>query len=204
MNDKEMDEATILGRSREYDETRVLSDAMHAFRRKGYLAVTVKDLEEATGLKAGSIYNSFGDKAGLFEAAFAHYIDAVLRARIAKHAPPAAGLDGLRNLFLSLLREPNGESFGCLITNAAVEFGGVALPAGADEGLRILRDIFADRLAAARRAGALRGEVESAALKLLALYQGILVLVRAGWSKGALEAVITDEFDKLGGTRDES
>jgi AcrR family transcriptional regulator len=193
-----------MGRAREYDEDAVLTGAMHAFRRKGYLAASIKDLEAATGLKGGSIYNSYGDKAGLFEAAMAHYIDAVLRRRIAHHAPQAASLAGLRNLFLSLLHEPNGESLGCLITNTAIEFGGgAALPDGASEGLRILSDTFADRLASAERAGLTPNDVKpaTAALKLLALYQGILVLVRAGWSKAALEPLINQEFDGLEGVR---
>jgi len=55
---------------------------IHAFRRKGYQGVSVRDLEDATGLKMGSIYNSFGDKAGLFDAAFAHYNRVVLQRRI--------------------------------------------------------------------------------------------------------------------------
>lgn len=184
-----------MGRSQEYDEDDVMTGALHAFRRKGYLGVSIKDLEAATGLKGGSIYNSYGDKAGLFEAAFAHYNRAVLRRRIADHAPQADSIDGLRKLFVTLLHEPNDESFGCLITNAAIEFGGGAvLPACIGEGLRILSEAFADRLESAQRAGRLRNGVAVATLasKLLALYQGILVLVRAGWDKGALRTLIDE------------
>ena len=191
-----------MGRPREYDEDAVLAGAMRAFRQKGYAATSIKDLEAATGLTGGSIYNSYGDKAGLFEAAFSHYLGAVLCRRIADHAPEAAGLAGLRQLFLSLLGEPNGEAFGCLITNTAIEFGGDGgtVPAGVVEGFSILADTFADRLEAARRAGQLGGDIEPAteAAKLLALYQGILVLIRAGFDKGALASLINDEFDRLG------
>lgn len=189
-----------MGRSRSYDEEAVLTDAMHAFRRSGYRALSIRDLERATGLKAGSIYNSFGDKAGLFDAAFAHYNRSVLRRRMERYAPVDAGLDGLRDLFLSLLREPNGETFGCLITNVAVELGGDAGPHPlVAEGLGILTDTFADRLAVLQRAGAVRAEVEpqATAVKLLALYQGVLVLVRAMHDIAALERLIIDEFNAL-------
>jgi TetR/AcrR family transcriptional regulator, transcriptional repressor for nem operon len=189
-----------MGRNRSYDEDTVLSGAMHAFRHKGYQAVSIRDLEDATGLKAGSIYNSFGDKAGLFDAAFAHYNRTVLGGRIDRHAPAEAGLDGLRALFLSLLHEPGGEALGCLITNSAVEFGGAVPPHYCvEEGLRLLTLTFADRLDAAWQSGALRAgmEPQAAAVKLLALYQGILVLVRAGHDKAALERLIDDEFDDL-------
>ena len=39
----------------------------------------------------------------------------------------------------------------------------------------------------------------TASTKLLVLYQGILVLVRAGSDKAALTAMIIDEFDNLEG-----
>jgi TetR/AcrR family transcriptional repressor of nem operon len=189
-----------MGRLRAYDENAVLDRAMHAFRRKGYQAVSIRDLEAATGLKAGSLYNSFGDKAGVFNAAFAHYNRTVLQHRLSHHAPAEASLQGLRELFLSLLKEPNDESYGCLITNSAVELGSEDGPhTGVGEGMRILAAAFAERLDAARRAGFLRGTSDpmEGALKLLALYQGILVLVRAGCDKAGLERLILNEFDTL-------
>lgn len=187
-------------RTRSYDENSVLSGAMHAFRRRGYQAVSIRDLEEATGLKAGSIYNSFGDKAGLFDAAFVHYNHVVLKGRLERYAPVEAGLRGLQALFLSLLSEPNSEAFGCLITNAAVEFGGETQPhRRVDEGLQVLIQAFAKQLEATRSSGGLRSGVEpsSAAVKLLALYQGVLVLVRAGHDKPTLEQLIIQEFKDL-------
>jgi AcrR family transcriptional regulator len=189
-----------MARPREYDEEAVLAGAMHAFRRKGYARVSVKDLERATGLRSGSIYNSYGDKQGLFAAAFAHYNRAVLGRRIAGHAPPAAGLAGLRSLFSSALHEPDGGSCGCLVTNAAVEFGGGApVPPGVDEGLAALLSLFTARLETARRTGQLRAGTDpgTAALGLLALYQGILVLVRAGRDTDPLQAVIDSTFAQL-------
>jgi TetR/AcrR family transcriptional regulator, transcriptional repressor for nem operon len=186
-----------MGRTRSYDEDAVLAGAMHAFRRKGFQAVSIRDLEATTGLKLGSIYNSFGDKAGLFAAAFAHYNRTVLQARIDRYAPAEAGLDGLRQLFLSLLREKNGESFGCLITNTAVELGQQdPRPPGIEHGLGVLREVFAERLKALRDAGDLRAKIDPAlgALKLLTFYQGILVLVRAGHDHAALEQLVRNEF----------
>jgi AcrR family transcriptional regulator len=189
-----------MARPRSYDEEAVLVAAMHAFRRKGYAAVSIRDLEQATGLKGGSIYNSYGDKAGLFAAAFDHYNQSVLGRRIAEHAAEEAGLDGLRALFLSLLHEPGGGTFGCLITNSAIEFGGGAdAPHGVSDGLRTLHGTFLARLRSARASGALRPGVDPAigATKLLALYQGVLVLVRAGHARKSLKQLIDDEFDSL-------
>lgn len=189
-----------MGRTREYDEESVLAGAMGAFRRRGYARVSLKDLEDATGLKAGSIYNSFGSKEGLFEAAFIHYNRVVLAGRIETHASSDRGLGGLRSLFISLLHEPGNESFGCLITNSAVELGpGHEARNLVDDGLSLLLSLFRDRLTAAHEAGELSSgtDTEAEALRLLALYQGVLVLIRSGWDHPALEAMVDDAFDHL-------
>jgi AcrR family transcriptional regulator len=194
-------------RSRSYDEGEVLTGAMQAFRRKGYHGASIPDLEAATGLSAGSIYNSFGDKRRLFLAAFERYLKAVLERRIADFAQPERGLSGLRQLFLTLLREPDGETFGCLITNSAIEFGsdrGIIEPT-VGRGFGILERLFAERLMAAQSSGALgRGmDPKVGAVKLLALYQGVLVLIRGGHELKAIRRAINLEFDNLeGGSHD--
>jgi TetR/AcrR family transcriptional repressor of nem operon len=188
-------------RSRAYDEGEVLSGAMDAFRRRGYSGLSVPQLEAATGLSSGSIYNSFGDKRGIFLAAFEHYLHAVLERRIAQHAKPDAGLSGLRQLFLTLLREADGETFGCLITNSAIEFGADRAIAENTvlKGFAILERLFAERLAAAKEAGLLRADLDTkaAAVTLLALYQGVLVLVRGGHDLKAVRRAINHQFDSL-------
>jgi len=189
-----------VGRARSYDEDAVLSGAMHLFRRKSYESVSIRDLEGATGLTSGSIYHSFRDKSGLFDAAFAHYNRAVLARRIEDFMPPQAGLRGVRELFLSLLHESNGETYGCLITNMAIEHGGQAKShPRVSEALEVLQQSFLKRLDAARRAGTLRSTAPAAtiAARLLALYQGGLVLVRAGYDKALLKRLITSEFADL-------
>jgi TetR/AcrR family transcriptional regulator, transcriptional repressor for nem operon len=191
-------------RSRSYDEAEVLAGAMHAFRRKGYFGVSIPELETATGLSAGSIYNSFKDKRGIFLAAFERYLQAVLDRRIAEFARPERQLSGLRQLFLSLLREPDGGTFGCLITNSAIEFGadrGIAEPTFL-KGFAILERLFHARLAAAKSSGGLRVGVtpKAEAAKLLALYQGTLVLIRGGYDQKMIRLAINSEFDNLEGS----
>ncbi|MFB9262073.1 TetR/AcrR family transcriptional regulator [Bradyrhizobium erythrophlei] len=188
-------------RSRSYDEAEVLAGAMHVFRRNGYSGVSIPELEAATGLSSGSIYNSFGDKRGIFLAAFEHYLQAVLDRRISEFARPERGLSGLRQLFLSLLREPDGGTFGCLITNSAIEFGSdrSILEHSVHKGFGILERLFVDRLSTAKSSGALRNGIDprAGAVKLLALYQGVLVLIRSGYDLKAIRRAINLEFDVL-------
>ena len=189
-----------MSRTRSFDESSVLTKAMHVFRRKGFGAVSVADLEKSTGLTVGSLYNAFGDKQGIFDAAFGHYNRNVLEARLARYAPATAGVAGLRRLFLTLLEEPNNESFGCLITNSAIEFGGKrsAHPC-VSEAFEILATTFTARLREAQRLAILREGIDPVATsaKLLALYQGILVLVRGTYDKSRLKHLITSEFNDL-------
>ena len=174
---------------------------MRAFRRNGYAGVAVPELEAATGISAGSIYNAYGDKRGIFLAAFEHYLKAVLEDRIARFAPASHGLAGLRQLFLSVLREPGGGAFGCLITNTAVEFGPDGDIAGqtSAKGFEILERLFVARLTAAEASGELQTDTDakSASIRLLAFYQGVLVLVRGGYAAAKIRRAINLEFDGL-------
>lgn len=186
-----------MGRRRIYDEQVVLSNVVHAFRRKGYRALSVRDMEEATSLSAGSLYHAYGDKAGLFDAAFRHYNKAVLQSRIDRYAPAEAGVDGLAELFRSLLHEPDGGRFGCLITNTAIEWGAEAPHPGVSEGLAVLERTFTDRLTGLAEGRWTDDEIARHATRLVVFYQGVLVLVRSGYDLFDVERMITAEFDEL-------
>lgn len=192
-----------MARSRSYNEEEVLSAAMHEFRREGYSRISIPQLEAATGLSSGSIYNGFGDKRGIFLAAFEHYLHAVLERRIAEFAPPESGLAGVRQLFVTLLCEPDGETFGCLITNSAIEFQAdqEVTESAVLKGFGILEHLFTDRLAAAVSTGQLPMQLDpkAGAVRLLTFYQGVLVLVRGGYDLKVIRRAINQEFDHLEG-----
>lgn len=182
-----------MARPRTFDEDALLTNVMHLFRRQGYQATSVRDLEAATGLTSGSLYNTYGDKRGLFEAASAFYNRKVLLRRIDQHAPPGSGLNGLKALFLSLLEEPGGMAYGCLITNSAVEFGREHCPSFVTSGLAVLEKTCADRLSESLQGPA----TEAEATALLALYQGTLVLFRSGQGTEPLRQMISQVFDNM-------
>lgn len=170
-------------RPRKFDSDDVLTGVMHTFRRQGYSASSVRDLEEASGATSGSLYNTFGSKQGLFRAACTHYLQTIVDQRIRTYAPKGSGIDGLRALFLSTLEEPDG----CLITNSAIEFGDTNVPEVVTEGFAALKTAFSNCL------DSNKADVDT----LLAFYQGILVLVRAGYDKRALKQMISKHFNSL-------
>jgi TetR/AcrR family transcriptional repressor of nem operon len=53
-------------KTKQFDETEVLQKAKEVFCEKGYNGTSMDDLVQATGLSRSSIYDTFGDKHGLF------------------------------------------------------------------------------------------------------------------------------------------
>ena len=184
-----------MSRNREYDETAVLAGAMHAFRQKGYVGVSIRDLEAATGLTSGSIYNAFGDKEGLFRAALHFYVVGFVRERLERLAGQTARLEDLEELYLSIFRPPLDDGFGCLVTNSMVEFGPVDAPASPaiDEVARMLRASIGDVLA--REIG--RERAETLSQRLILLYHGLLVMSRARRLDSTVEEAISAQFAEL-------
>lgn len=64
-----------MARPKSYERTEVLDCAVRLFWDKGYEGTHLGELVETTGLNRFSLYNEFGGKAGLFQAALEHYVD---------------------------------------------------------------------------------------------------------------------------------
>ncbi len=179
-----------MGRSRSWDEDAVLAAASAVFHRKGFEATSTRDIEDATGLRPGSVYAAYGSKAGLFAAVLDRYAAHVVDARVARYLTDAPDpRAGLRAMFTSTFEGRPAPDPGCLVTNSAVESPALATEARQKVGtsLDALRAGFFD--AAQRLAGAHQGAA-AAADQLLALYQGLLVLVRFGADEKLLRSVV--------------
>lgn len=179
-----------MSRARTFNEDAVLWAAMDVFRRQGFARVSIKDLERATGLTTGSLYNAYGDKDGVFRAALDRYIDGF----VAPRADAVASLDDLERLFLSMLEPPLDDGFGCLVANSAMEFGPKASPASE----AVARGLAAtDRAIETTLARELGEAGASEAAQLSVFYQGLLLLIRAGRAPAELRSVIADKFTDL-------
>ncbi|MEV5491173.1 TetR/AcrR family transcriptional regulator [Streptomyces bobili] len=184
-----------MGRKQVWDQGEVLASAMRLFRRRGYLGASLRDLEEATGMHPGSLYRAFRSKEGLFSAALDDYNERVVEGRVRVHLRDAEDpVTGIRSFFTSAFdtgigTEPDP---GCLLTNTAVEsFSVPHVAPGVRRGLETIESGFADALTRARTQRLLPEEldVEESAAQLLALYQGLLVLVRSGTDAAKLHTI---------------
>ncbi|WP_344462890.1 TetR/AcrR family transcriptional regulator [Kitasatospora kazusensis] len=191
-----------MGRRQLWDQAEVLTSAMRLFRRRGYLGASLRDIEEATGLHPGSLYRAFDSKEGLFQAALDAYNDQVVRARVRVHLlEPADPVAGIRSFFTSAFETGLDPDPGCLLTNTAVEsFTVPQAAAGVQRGLEAIEAGFADALTRARALGRLSAglDVGVSAAQLLALYQGLLVLVRAGTPVTKLHTITDGAIASIG------
>ncbi|MCP3138062.1 TetR/AcrR family transcriptional regulator [Pyxidicoccus xibeiensis] len=112
-----------MGRPKTFEEDEVLQRAMMQFWETGYSALSVKDLEQGTGLLRGSLYAAFGDKRALFLAALERYADLSaeeLETLLASGPTPRAGIERyLRNMLKNCTGELRHR--GCLLANTAAE-----------------------------------------------------------------------------------
>lgn len=110
-----------MSRTAAFDREAAIRAARDVFWRDGYAETALPTLEKATGLNRSSIYNSFGSKRGLFDAAVDNYLDEVVRPRLRPlHADVVAAnalndyLTGLSTAFENFDPAP-----GCLLVNAS-------------------------------------------------------------------------------------
>jgi len=120
--------------TKQFDHDAVVDRAMMMFWRRGYGGTSIQDLEKATRLRRGSLYNAFGDKQGLFVAALRRYEATVGRERIRQlsNSDPYRAIEGFLDVLVTQMSEPSRPR-GCLHTNTSLEF-----PNAPDEVLRII------------------------------------------------------------------
>ncbi|STD25940.1 TetR/AcrR family transcriptional regulator [Enterococcus mundtii] len=59
-----------MGRTREFNEEKVLLESAKIFAKNGYVGTSISQLVKATGLLRGSLYSAYYSKAGLFTTCF--------------------------------------------------------------------------------------------------------------------------------------
>lgn len=190
-----------MSRTRTFDNDAVLMAAANLFRQRGYRNVSIADLAKATGLVSGSLYNAFGDKAGLFQAALRKYIDAFVTPRLKTFAGQGARLEDLEQLYLSVLETDLADGSGCLVTNSIIEFGS-ADPLTRDDLAQTL-DLVRDSIRSVLVRQLPAEHVTAATMRLVILYHGILALSRSATPMADMAGAIRAEFAALRAQRDQ-
>ncbi len=176
---------------------------MQAFWSRGYEATSVQDLVEATGINRGSMYDTFGDKRGLFQASVDFYISNVSAKRLSKMLETDSALMAIRTYFEDLITFSvgDGRKLGCLITNSVVELaphdpiiGGVLRGSFAR-----VEDVFHQTLLRAQDEGEIASEIEARAIArfMTATANGIRVFARADADAETLRDVVNSALSVI-------
>jgi len=114
-------------KTKQFDETEVLKKAKELFCEKGYNGTSMDDLVQATGLSRSSIYDTFGDKHGLFLKSLNQYRCAQqgdLEKQCAKSDSPKKKI---RSVFDYTIKDilSDKDRKGCLLINVSMELSAV-------------------------------------------------------------------------------
>ena len=147
----------------------ILLEAARLFRHQGFAATTLRQIAEAAGIKAGSIYYHFDSKEEMLSVVLDKGIEAVseaVQSRVAALAPGASHRDRVAAAI-------EGHLFGLLqhgdFTSANIRLYG-QIPLAIKNRHRIVRRAYADHwdslLAAAMESGELRKDANLAVIRL--------------------------------------
>ena len=94
---------------------------MRRFWADGFAATSVRDLGDAMGIGQASIYNAFGGKRALFAQCLDRYLDANMRARIARLESSLPPRQAIETFLIEIVERSLESRLGCLLANAALE-----------------------------------------------------------------------------------
>lgn len=186
---------------KQFDADAVVDRAMILFWRVGYGATSIQDLEKATKLRRGSLYNAFGDKEGLFVAALKRYDSVVGAKRIEplSNPDPYRAIGGFLNTLVEQLSEP-GRPRGCLHTNTSLEMPGApaAVMRLVAERTNAIEGAIYAVLHSAKRRGLLDRTVDTRALArfYLGVAKGITVLHKVYGDSAMLRDIVEVAMSK--------
>ena len=114
-----------MARHKAFDPQAALAKALDIFWHQGYEGTSMQDLVVHMGISRSSLYDTFGDKRGLFLAVLAYYEQEVVSQLLAPLKHPGTPRQQIRQVFYQAIDMALTDSLrqGCLICNTAVELG---------------------------------------------------------------------------------
>ncbi len=114
-----------MARPQKYDRDDVIEAAKQLFWKQGYKTSSVPDLQDATGLKPGSLYQAFGNKDGLLKEVLDSYAQGTLNCLNELEASSRTISEMVEKFLHRQAEAACGEDAnGCLLVNSLLEFHG--------------------------------------------------------------------------------
>lgn len=190
-------------RPRNIQDQTLLQNAMRLFWRNGFAKTGIRELESALGLKAPSIYNRFGSKEALFQAALAHYLETVVGWRIQHYLQADDPLLGLREFFDTTYNYISDQKppLACLLVNTSLEMNpdDALVAEQLRTGAEMIRQAFQHNLSRAQKMGLLatNANIERLAEFLHISLQGLLVTTKVENDQASLKHKVDILFSLL-------
>ncbi|WP_315838470.1 TetR/AcrR family transcriptional regulator [Bradyrhizobium prioriisuperbiae] len=168
--------------TRQFDEDALLEAALETFWQNGFVATSMIDMAEATGVQRGSLYNAYGDKERLFLLAFERYASRFLDfvGQMLSDPDPVVALTTLFKGVIANMSE-GAPSRGCLTTKTALELplAGKAIEARVKQLLEDLTALIRDALSTPATRRKLSCDPDAAAELVVTFTRGLAVMERA-------------------------
>ncbi|WPU66641.1 TetR/AcrR family transcriptional regulator [Peredibacter starrii] len=107
-----------MGRTKQFDRTEVLKEAIQLFWKKGYADTSLSDLEKATGVNKSGLYSEFKDKDDIFLEALKLYRETHPGYAVLENEP--FGWHNIENFFKANMT-CKGQK-GCFLSNTTREY----------------------------------------------------------------------------------
>jgi TetR/AcrR family transcriptional regulator, transcriptional repressor for nem operon len=113
-----------MARPKEFDEDKALRRAVLLFSQQGFAATSTDELMRVMDIGRQSMYDTFGDKRGLFLKALEVYVTESVQSINAQLEKPGPALAAIRNTLIAVAeRSDLSSTDGCMGLNAVSEFG---------------------------------------------------------------------------------
>lgn len=190
------------GRPSTYGNDAVILKAQEVFWEKGYSATSLQDLQVATQMGSGSLYNTFrGGKKELFSKALQQRREAFLAFKrdLKQHVSP---IDLIKDFFRSLAdADEHTHLKGCIVANTVTALAFVDNDLES-EAVTILKDVermFTDTIREAQKSGSITNPADAAVLGryLITCWNGLNVTRRMHPNKEKLKELIEMQLSIL-------
>lgn len=112
------------GRPKGFDEREALERAMQLFWLRGFEPVSLTELQREMGISRQSLYDTFGNKRGLFIRSIEHYRSTQLTQALALLEREGSRVENVKEVVRFFERlASDTRCRGCLVANALVEVG---------------------------------------------------------------------------------
>ncbi|MEL6352572.1 MAG: TetR/AcrR family transcriptional regulator [Cyanobacteria bacterium J06627_28] len=186
-------------RPRSFDTDTVIEQLCEYFWTHGYGATSLDEMAKHLGVKRGSLYNAFGSKEVLFNAAFERY-EVKLRGAF---ETPYPGFRAIAHYFNNVITAATtqGMGRGCFYVNLLMssEIPTPELQKAVERNTQFIRQFLHDHLTQAQREGQLQSSVsvQSAADVLFAAAIAVFALARTKAAPTVIQKFVDNTFRGL-------